>query len=109
MISLAGLVLPPKNLRQQISSAISVVVQVARLTDGRRKIVSIQELTGMEGDIVNMQEIFTFKRTGVDQNGAVRGYFCATGVRPKFTERLQAFGITLPDQLYDPARHFDTA
>ncbi|MDN7183086.1 CpaF family protein [Caballeronia sp. SEWSISQ10-4 2] len=109
MISLAGLVLPPKNLRQQISSAISVVVQVARLTDGRRKIVSIQELTGMEGDIVNMQEIFTFKRTGVDQNGAVRGYFCATGVRPKFTQRLQAFGITLPDQLYDPARHFDTA
>jgi len=109
MISLAGLVLPPKNLRQQISSAISVVVQVARLTDGRRKIVSIQELTGMEGDIVNMQEIFTFKRTGVDQSGAVRGYFCATGVRPKFTDRLQAFGITLPDQLYDPARHFDTA
>jgi pilus assembly protein CpaF len=109
MISLAGLTLPPKNLRQQISSAISVVVQVARLTDGRRKIVSIQELTGMEGDIVNMQEIFTFKRTGVDQNGTVRGYFCATGVRPKFAERLLAFGITLPDQLYDPARHFDTA
>jgi pilus assembly protein CpaF len=109
MISLSGLALPPKNLRQQISSAISVVVQVARLTDGRRKIVSIQELTGMEGDIVNMQEIFTFRRTGVDQNGAVRGYFCATGVRPRFAERLQAFGITLPDQLYDPARHFEAA
>ncbi|ALE57656.1 pilus assembly protein CpaF [Burkholderia sp. HB1] len=109
MISLAGLSLPPKNLRQQISSAISVVVQVARLTDGRRKVVSIQELTGMEGEMVNMQEIFTFKRTGVDQNGAVRGHFCATGVRPKFTERLQAFGIVLPDQLYDPNRHFDTA
>src|SRR6266702_1406200 len=106
MINLGGLSLPTKTMRQQISSAISVVVQVARLTDGRRKIVSIQELTGMEGDIVNMQEIFTFKRTGVDQNGAVRGYFCATGVRPKFTERLQAFGITLPDQLYDPGRHF---
>ena len=109
MISLAGLSLPPKNLRQQISSAISVVVQVARLTDGRRKVVSIQELTGMEGEMVNMQEIFTFKRTGVDQNGAVRGHFYATGVRPKFTERLQAFGIVLPDQLYDPNRHFDTA
>jgi pilus assembly protein CpaF len=109
MISLAGLSLPPKNLRQQISSAISVVVQVARLTDGRRKVVSIQELTGMEGEMVNMQEIFTFKRTGVDQSGAVRGHFCATGVRPKFTERLQAFGIVLPDQLYDPNRHFDTA
>jgi pilus assembly protein CpaF len=109
MISLAGLALPPKNLRQQISSAISVVIQVARLTDGRRKVVSIQELTGMEGEMVNMQEIFTFKRTGVDQNGTVRGHFCATGVRPKFTERLQAFGIALPDQLYDPARRFDTA
>jgi len=109
MISLAGLSLPPKNLRQQISSAISVVVQVARLTDGRRKVVSIQELTGMEGEMVNMQEIFTFKRTGVDQSGTVRGHFCATGVRPKFTERLQAFGIVLPDQLYDPNRHFDTA
>jgi len=109
MISLAGLALPPKNLRQQISSAISVVVQVARLTDGRRKVVSIQELTGMEGEMVNMQEIFTFRRTGVDQTGAVRGHFCATGVRPRFTERLQAFGIALPDHLYDPARHFDTA
>ncbi|WP_087753001.1 CpaF family protein [Paraburkholderia caledonica] len=109
MISLAGLALSPKNLRQQISSAISVVVQVARLTDGRRKVVSIQELTGMEGEMVNMQEIFTFKRTGIDQNGMVRGHFCATGVRPKFTERLQAFGIALPDQLYDPARRFDTA
>ncbi|MFM0752159.1 CpaF family protein [Paraburkholderia strydomiana] len=109
MISLAGLALSPKNLRQQISSAISVVVQVARLTDGRRKVVSIQELTGMEGEMVNMQEIFTFKRTGIDQNGTVRGHFCATGVRPKFTERLQAFGIVLPDQLYDPARRFDTA
>ncbi|TCF98560.1 pilus assembly protein CpaF [Paraburkholderia strydomiana] len=108
MISLAGLALSPKNLRQQISSAISVVVQVARLTDGRRKVVSIQELTGMEGEMVNMQEIFTFKRTGIDQNGTVRGHFCATGVRPKFTERLQAFGIVLPDQLYDPARRFDT-
>ena len=86
-----------------------MVVQVARLNDGRRKVVSIQELTGMEGEMVNMQEIFTFRRTGVDQNGAVRGHFCATGVRPRFTERLQAFGITLPDQLYDPSRHFETA
>ncbi|MEC5409753.1 CpaF family protein [Paraburkholderia sp. MPAMCS5] len=109
MISLAGLALPPKNLRQQISSAISVVVQVARLTDGRRKVVSIQELTGMEGEIVNMQEIFTFRRTGVDQNGAVRGHYCATGVRPKFAERLQAFGIALSDQIYDPSRRFETA
>ncbi|KAA1014415.1 CpaF family protein [Paraburkholderia panacisoli] len=108
MINLGGLSLPTKTMRQQISSAISVVVQAARLTDGRRKIVSIQEITGMEGDIVNMQEIFTFKRTGIDENGIVRGRFCATGVRPKFAERLQAFGVALPDQTYDPGRHFET-
>ncbi|MDR8727528.1 CpaF family protein [Burkholderia pseudomultivorans] len=107
MISIAGLSLPPKTMRQQIASAISVVVQAARLTDGKRKIVSIQELTGMEGDIINMQEIFTFKRTGVDRDGTVRGHFCATGVRPKFVERLQAFGINLPDALYDPSHRYD--
>ncbi|HGO6089051.1 CpaF family protein [Burkholderia cepacia] len=108
MISVSGLTLPPKTMRQQIASAISVVVQAARLTDGKRKIVSIQELTGMEGDIINMQEIFTFKRTGVDRDGSVRGHFCATGVRPKFVERLQAFGINLPDSLYDPSQRYET-
>ncbi|WP_176046435.1 CpaF family protein [Burkholderia sp. BCC1644] len=108
MISVSGLSLPPKTMRQQIASAISVVVQAARLTDGKRKIVSIQELTGMEGDIINMQEIFTFKRTGVDRDGSVRGHFCATGVRPKFVERLQAFGINLPDSLYDPSQRYET-
>jgi pilus assembly protein CpaF len=108
MISLAGMGLPPKTMRQQIASAISVVIQTTRLTDGRRKIVSIQELTGMEGEVINMQEIFAFKRLGVDKNGAVRGHFCATGVRPKFVERLQAFGINLPDELYDPSRRYET-
>ncbi|KVF78068.1 pilus assembly protein CpaF [Burkholderia sp. FL-7-2-10-S1-D7] len=108
MISVGGLTLPPKTMRQQIASAISVVVQATRLTDGKRKIVSIQELTGMEGDIINMQEIFTFKRTGMDRDGTVRGHFCATGVRPKFAERLQAFGINLPDSLYDPAQRYES-
>lgn len=109
MIGVAGLALPPKTMRQQISSALSVVVQTARLTDGKRKIVSIQELTGMEGEIINMQEIFTFKRTGLDASGNVLGYFTATGVRPKFTERLTAFGIQLPDAMYDPTRRFEVA
>jgi pilus assembly protein CpaF len=95
-------------MRQQISSAIHVVIQATRLNDGRRKIVSIQEITGMEGEVINMQEIFAFKRSGVDANGNVRGYFCATGVRPKFVERLEAFGIHLPDHIYDPARRFET-
>ncbi|MEX3983340.1 CpaF family protein [Paraburkholderia sp. EG287A] len=108
MISMGGLALPPRTMRHQISSAISVVVQAARLTDGRRKIVSISELTGMEGDIINMQEIFTFKRTGMDSNGNVRGHFCATGVRPKFCERFAAFGVNLPEQIFDPGRRYDT-
>ncbi len=103
MISMAGLNLPTRTMRQQITSALSVVVQVSRLTDGRRKLVSVTEITGMEGEVVNMQEIFTFRRKGVDRDGRIRGHFCATGVRPKFCERLQAFGITLPEMLFDPS------
>ncbi|MBO9537645.1 CpaF family protein [Herbaspirillum sp.] len=106
MISMADLNLPHKASRQQIASAITVVVQAVRLTDGRRKVVSIQEITGMEGDIICMQEIFSFKQTGVTDAGAVQGYFHATGVRPKFGDRLRAFGMTLPDSMFDPARHY---
>ncbi|MHA7679432.1 CpaF family protein [Cupriavidus sp. PET2-C1] len=102
MVSMAGLSLPTKTMRQQITSALTVVVQVSRLTDGNRKLMSVQEITGMEGEIINMQEIFTFKRKGVDRDGRIKGHFCATGVRPKFSERLQAFGIQLPETLYDP-------
>ncbi|CAE6722197.1 CpaF family protein [Paraburkholderia nemoris] len=107
MVGMAGLTMPIKAIRQQIASAITVVVQASRLTDGRRKLMSIQEVTGMEGDIINMQEIFTFKRTGVDENGMIKGHFCATGVRPKFCDRLAGFGIALPDQMFDPARRFE--
>ncbi len=103
MISMAGLSLPPKTTRQQITSALTVVVQVSRLTDGYRKLVSVQEITGMEGEVVNMQEIFAFRRKGIDRDGRIKGHFCATGVRPKFSERLQAFGIHLPETLYDPS------
>jgi len=108
MISLGGIALPPRTMRQQIASAITVIVQVARLTDGRRKILSISEITGMEGDVVNMQEIFTFRRNGIDSMGNVRGYFCATGVRPQFCDRLSAFGVNVPDTVYDPGRRFET-
>ncbi|VVE25572.1 Putative conjugal transfer protein [Pandoraea cepalis] len=107
MISMSGLQLPPKAMRQQIASAITVIVQTARLTDGRRRLVSLQEITGMEGDIISMQEIFTFKRTGVGGNGEVKGHFVASGVRPKFSERLQAFGVALPDAIYDPSRRLE--
>ncbi|UIF86853.1 CpaF family protein [Cupriavidus sp. UYPR2.512] len=107
MVSMAGLTMPAKAMRQQIASAITVIVQAARMTDGRRKIISIQEITGMEGDIINMQEVFTFQRTGVDKDGTVRGNFRATGVYPKFAERLRVFGVGLPDETYDPAKRYE--
>ncbi|WP_199030389.1 CpaF family protein [Ralstonia sp. ASV6] len=107
MVSMAGLQLPPKTMRQQITSALTVVVQVTRLTDGHRKLMSVQEITGMEGEVVNMQEIFTFRRKGIDSDGRIKGHFCATGVRPKFSERLQAFGIHLPESLYDPSAQYE--
>jgi pilus assembly protein CpaF len=107
MIGMAGMNLPPKASRQQISSALSVVIQIARLPDGRRKLVSLQEITGMEGDIVTMQEIFTFRQTGVGDNGMALGHFAATGVRPRFADRLHVFGIELADRLFDPSRQYE--
>jgi pilus assembly protein CpaF len=106
MIGMANLNLPHKAARQQIASAISVIVQVLRLIDGRRKVTSIQEITGMEGDVITMQEIFAYRQTGVGLDGMVEGHFQATGVRPKFMSRLQAFGVMLPDALFDPSRQY---
>lgn len=106
MVGMAGLNLPHQASRQQIASAITVIVQALRLTDGKRKITSIQEITGMEGDVVTMQEIFAFTQTGIGANGEVQGYFHATGVRPKFADRLKGFGIALPDSIFAPERHY---
>ncbi|RJG17825.1 CpaF family protein [Massilia cavernae] len=106
MISMAAASLPSKAMRQQISSAIGVVLQVSRLTDGKRKLVSMQEVTGMEGDVITMQEIFQFKQTGLGENGTVIGHFCATGIRPRFVDRLRTYGISVPDNLFDPTRQF---
>jgi pilus assembly protein CpaF len=106
MISMASANLPSKAMRQQISSAIGVVVQVTRLTDGKRKVLSISEVTGMEGDVITMQEIFAFRQTGTDEKGKVLGHFCATGVRPRFVERLRNFGVEVPENLFDPTRIF---
>ena len=104
MVSMGEMNLPAKAIRQQISSAISVVVQVSRMTDGKRKIISLQEITGMEGDVITMQEIFTFTQTGVDENNVIQGHFHATGIRPKFAERLKIFGVQVRDELFDPNR-----
>lgn len=107
MVGMAGLNLPPKAMRQQISSAITAVIHVSRLTDGKRKITSIQEITGMEGDIVTMQEVFFFDQTGVAPDGTVVGSFRATGIRPKFIDRLRTRGVTIPDETFDPTRLYE--
>jgi pilus assembly protein CpaF len=107
MIGMGGLTLPPKAMRQQISSAITVVIQASRMPDGKRKVVSIQEVTGMEGDIITMQEIFAYEKTGIASDGTVLGRFRATGIRPKFVQRLKVFGIDVPDEIFDPSRTYE--
>lgn len=107
MVSMAGVNLTARAIRQQIASAVTVVVQVSRLTDGTRKVVSLQEITGMEGDIISMQEIFRFEQSGVDADGKVKGRFSATGVRPRFAERLKMFGVPVLEDTFDPDRIFD--
>ena len=102
MISMAAGTLPPKAMRQQIASAVGVVVQVARLTDGKRRVMSISEITGMEGEVITMQEIFAFRQTGVADDGTVLGHSSATGVRPRFAERLRTFGVNLPPSVFEP-------
>jgi pilus assembly protein CpaF len=101
MIAMGNVNLPEKAIRQQISSAIQVVVQQTRLADGSRKVTSISEITGMEGDVITMQEIFTFEKLGMTQDGKVIGRFKATGVRPKVAERLKASGIHLPPDMFE--------
>src|SRR5205807_2463215 len=101
MVSMANLNIPERAVRHQISSAIHAVVQIARLSDGTRKVIAISEITGMEGDVINMQEIFVFERHGIDESGKVRGQFRATGIRPRFAERLALSGCRLRPALFD--------
>jgi pilus assembly protein CpaF len=106
MVSMSGVNLTTRGIRQQIAAAVTVVLQVSRLSDGCRKLVSMQEITGMEGEIISMQEIFHFEQTGVDKDGKVQGHFSASGVRPRFAERLKMFGVPVPDDTFDPDRVF---
>jgi pilus assembly protein CpaF len=103
-MGMSGLTLPPSAMRYQISSALSVVVQIARLTDGSRRLISLQEITGMEGEVITMQEIYTYQRTGIDPEGRVLGRFRATGIRPKFAARMRTFGIQVKEAMFDPSR-----
>ncbi|HEY0589122.1 MAG TPA: CpaF family protein, partial [Pseudoduganella sp.] len=107
MVGMAGANLTPRTARQQICSAITVVMQLSRLADGTRKLVSLQEVTGMEGDTVAMHEIFHFEQTGVDAQGRVQGHYYATGVRPRFAERLRMFGVPVPDSVFDPGKVYE--
>ena len=102
MIGMSGIDIPARAARSQIASAINVVIQVGRLSDGRRKILSVSELTGMEGEVVTMQEIFRFRQTGVSPEGQVLGKFEATGIRPKFIEQVIAHGVSLSADLFRP-------
>ncbi|HEY1142609.1 MAG TPA: CpaF family protein [Sphingomicrobium sp.] len=102
MIGMSGIDIPIRSARAQIASAINVVIQVGRLSDGRRKLLSLSELTGMEGDVVTMQDIFRFRQSGVASDGQVLGKFEATGIRPKFIEQVMAHGVTLSADLFRP-------
>jgi pilus assembly protein CpaF len=107
MVAMTGLEIPSGFLRRYISSAMDVIVHLARLSDGSRKIMSFQEITGMEGDILTLQEIFSFQQTAVDENGRVKGRFKSEGVRAKFIEKFNVVGITVPDDLFDPMNVFE--
>lgn len=103
MLGMTGMPMTVSSIRSQIASAIQMVVQLTRFSDGRRRITSIAEITGMEGDIIQMQEIFRFKKTGMGKDGKVLGHFEATGIRPRFLEELSAMGVEFPDDYFDPA------
>ena len=107
MIGMSGVDIPLRSARAQIASALNVVIQVSRLSDGRRKLMSLSELTGMEGDVITMQEIFRFKMSGRDEKGRVLGHFEATGIRPKFMSELADRGIALPPDLFRPDQRID--
>ncbi|HUE80072.1 MAG TPA: CpaF family protein [Sphingomicrobium sp.] len=107
MIGMSGIDIPARSARGQIASAIHVVIQIGRLADGRRKLLSLSELTGMEGDVVTMQEIFRFRQTGLSPEGQVLGKFEATGIRPKFIEQVMAHGVSLSADLFRPDARLD--
>jgi pilus assembly protein CpaF len=107
MIGMSGIDIPVRSSRAQIASALHVVIQIGRLSDGRRRLLSLSELTGMEGDVVSMHEIFRFRQTGVSPEGQVAGKFEATGIRPKFIEQVMSHGVSLSADLFRPDARLD--
>lgn len=107
LVAMAGLNISTKGLRHYISSAIDVIVQMTRLSDGSRKVTSLQEITGMEGEVITLQEIFLFEQTGIDEKRKVKGRFLATGVRPKFVEKFKSHGIDISTEIFDPMKIYE--
>jgi pilus assembly protein CpaF len=107
MILMTGVDLPEKTMRFMCSSALDMIIQVSRLTDGTRKITAVTEVVGMEGDVITLQDIFVFEKRGIDQNGKLLGRFRATGIRPKFAERLELAGIEVPEDLFSSNKYYE--
>ena len=102
MVMMANLNLQEKAIRRQIASAVTLVLQVARFNDGSRRLINITEITGIEGDVISMQDVFVFEKQGVSSEGRTLGTFTATGIRPRFEEKLRASGISLPANFFEP-------
>ena len=107
MVGMAGLDLPQTTIRAQIASAVHVIVQVARLGDGKRRLLAVSEITGMEGDVITMQDIFKYQRLSTEEDGTIQGRFVATGIRPKVMEEFQSRGIKVPDSIFDPSSNLE--
>jgi len=101
MAMMANLNLPEKAVRRQIASAVALVIQVSRFNDGTRRVTHLSEITGMEDDVVSMQDVFVFEKHGISPEGRVLGTFTATGIRPKFADKLQASGISIPAHFFE--------
>jgi len=101
MVAMANLNVPEKAIRQQIASAVNVIVQISRMSDGTRRVTGVSEITGMEGDVITMQDLFLFERTGVTPEGRVTGRFRATGIRPRVSEKIAATGVHFPAAMFE--------
>ena len=101
MVLMAGMDLPDRAIREQVSSAIHIVVQLSRLSDGKRKIMSVSEITGLEGNTIVMQDIFMFERIGMGPNGEVLGHFRPTGVRPRSMDKIKVTGVEVPSGIFE--------
>jgi pilus assembly protein CpaF len=102
MVGMAGTSMTDISIRSQIASAITVIVQVQRLPDGTRRVTSVSEITGLENEAIQMQEIFRFQKVSTDENGNIHGHFWATGVRPSFLPNLKAYGIDVSESFFNP-------